>query len=429
MGDVNFYLKKAEASTGKSLVYLQFKYNGEKLTFSFGQVINPKNWNKEKQRVKSNTQTTADGKYLLNDLLDNLEKECKKAYNTELKNGIPSVTTIKKYLFDFINQNSDTKTDNPNLFKLIDRFISGEIKYRGKEKKVGTLAKYLTAKNYLIDFEIKKRYKLDFDTINLDFFYKYVTFLREKGLMQNTIAKQVDHIQTFMNEAIDLEYTTNIQHRNRKFTVEWEESDSTYLTDKEISKLYRHDFSNNKKLEQVRDLFVFGCYVGLRFSDFSDVNPENIIELVDDDGKKDLFIKIKTKKTGEWVFIPCNPVIIEIFGKYEDSRNKLPRSISNQKFNAYIKDACREAKFTEKGRLVSAPEKELWECISSHSARRAFSTNLYLEGFPPIEIMKITGHKTEKAFLTYIKVTKLDAAKRLNKHFKKMWGEKLLKVA
>lgn len=63
-------------------------------------------------------------------------------------------------------------------------------------------------------------------------------------------------------------------------------------------------------------------------------------------------------------------------------------------------------------------------CISSHTARRSFATNYYLEGFPTIDLMKITGHKTEKAFLTYIKVSQLDTAKRLNQHMKKKWEEK-----
>lgn len=67
-------------------------------------------------------------------------------------------------------------------------------------------------------------------------------------------------------------------------------------------------------------------------------------------------------------------------------------------------------------------------CISSHTARRSFATNYYLEGFPTIDLMKITGHKTEKAFLTYIKVSQLDTAKRLNQHMKKKWEEKKIKA-
>ena len=57
------------------------------LVYAFGQFVEPKNWNDNKQRVKNNKTTTDDGKHLLNDLLDNLQKVCENAYNTEIKNG------------------------------------------------------------------------------------------------------------------------------------------------------------------------------------------------------------------------------------------------------------------------------------------------------------------------------------------------------
>lgn len=90
---------------------------------------------------------------------------------------------------------------------------------------------------------------------------------------------------------------------------------------------------------------------------------------------------------------------------------------------------CELAELTETGRLSTDATKPLFECVTSHTARRSFATNLYLDGFPTIEIMKITGHKTEKSFMKYIKVSKLDAAKRLSAHMKKRWSEKMLKIA
>jgi integrase len=209
----------------------------------------------------------------------------------------------------------------------------------------------------------------------------------------------------------------------KKFAVNWKESDAVYLPEKEIIKLYKTKFEN-KRLEQVRDLFVFGCFVGLRFSDYNDVKPENIVQI---DG--DYFIKMETKKTKELVIIPCNPVVLDIFNKYRSNHNRLPKSLSNQKFNNYIKEACKLAGMAEKGRLATSPELELWQCVSSHTARRSFATNYYLERFPTIDLMKITGHKTEKAFLKYIRVTKLDTAKRLSQHIKKNWSEKMLRIA
>lgn len=425
MPTVNYYLKKA-APGEKSLVYMQVKYNGQKLVYSFGQKVDKGNWSDAKQRLKSNKATTADGQHLLNDLLDALEKEFLIAYNKEIRTGIPAPRSLKKHLDNYLYQNLQENTnDEHTLFKLINRFVAGEIKFRGRDKTKGSLNNYNSVLKHLVEFQKKKGYKVDFETITLDFFYQYVTFLKNTvKLSQNTIAKDITLLKVFMSEAIDLGYTNNLQFKHKKFTVSTVDTDAVYLTETEILALYRFDLSDQTKLERVRDLFVFGCFTGLRFSDYSNIRPENVVEI---DG--DLFIKLVTQKTQDLVIIPCNPVILEIFKKYEGNYNKLPRTISGQKFNDYIRDACKAAGMAEAGRLSTDPGLQLWQCISSHTARRSFATNLYLQGFPTIDLMKITGHKTEKAFLKYIRVSKLDTARRLNEHIKKNWGSKLLRVA
>ena len=87
------------------------------------------------------------------------------------------------------------------------------------------------------------------------------------------------------------------------------------------------DLSGNPSLDRVRDLFLVGCYTGLRFSDFSRLTPKNIA---------DGFIEIEQSKTGDSVVIPVHSVIKKIIKKY----NGLPPTISNQKFNTYLKDIC-----------------------------------------------------------------------------------------
>jgi integrase len=425
MGNVNYYLKPAAPGSGRSLIYLKFKYGGKVLVYSFGQTVKPSNWNTNLKRVKGNKETTADGQHSLNDLLDALQRVCLQAYNKELVNGIPSTAVLKKHLDDFFRKNSGTDPAKPTLFILIDRFISGEIKSQGKDKSKGTLQNYSAVKLHLKEFEKKTKLPVTFEAIDLDFFYKYTSFLKHTlNLAPNTVAKDIRLLKVFLAEAIDLGYTSNLQFKHKKFTIAGEETDAVYLTEKEVINLYRFDLSNTKRLEQVRDLFVFGCFSGLRFSDYSEVRRENIVQI---DG--DHFIKMVTKKTQDLVIIPCNPIIMEIMQKYDDNHNRLPKSLSNQKFNAYIKEVCQIAGLNETGRLSTDPIKTLAECVSSHTARRSFATNYYLEGFPTIDLMKITGHRTEKAFMKYIRVTKLDTAKRLSEHIKKNWSGKLMKVA
>lgn len=345
-----------------------------------------------------------------------------RAYNEELKNGVPHPDSIRNHLQRIINP--DQFSTAPTLYKLINRFISGEIKHEGRNKSINTLKTYKTTLNHLLAFEKEKKYKLSFENMNLDFYNSFISYLISKDLNPNSIGKEIKNLKTFLSAANDFGYTTNIIHKHKKFKKPSKETDSIYITQSEIDALYRHDLSENKRLERVRDLFVFGCYVGLRFSDFSSLKPENI-QIID--GEK--FICKITKKTNEQVWIPCHPIILEIFEKYGNNTNNLPQAPSNQKFNDYIKEASKLTKLTEKGRLSKDPNKELWECISSHTARRSFATNYFLEGFSTLHLMKITGHRTETAFLKYIRTTKLDTAKRLNEHIKKNWTGKMLKVA
>src|ERR1700689_4727189 len=95
MPTVNFYLKKPPGKLPYALIYLQFKYKGRKLVYSFGEKINPPDWSKELQRIKSNRHTILDGRYEINDLLDKLEKQCLRLYQEESQHGVPPVPVLK----------------------------------------------------------------------------------------------------------------------------------------------------------------------------------------------------------------------------------------------------------------------------------------------------------------------------------------------
>src|SRR5438552_5311375 len=130
---VNFYLKPKDKD-GKCLIFLQFKYNNQRLVYSFGQRILYKNWSSAKQRVKNVNQTTDDGMYNLNQLLDTLRDTCENAYNNYRAKGvIPHAEVLKSSLEAVVNQNYHTSSPgSPTLYNLIERFIEGEIKYKGK---------------------------------------------------------------------------------------------------------------------------------------------------------------------------------------------------------------------------------------------------------------------------------------------------------
>ena len=166
-------------------------------------------------------------------------------------------------------------------------------------------------------------------------------------------------------------------------------------------------------------MFLVGCHTGLRFSDFSILKPNQI---------KDGFIETTQIKTGGAVVIPVHDVVKNILAKYN---GQLPQAITNQKFNKYIKDVVKlvdelkvEVDITStKGGKSIIVRSQKCELISTHTARRSFATNQFRAGLPSLTIMSITGHKTEKAFLKYIKVTPSEHAQIMKDHWEKRKNE------
>lgn len=266
-----------------------------------------------------------------------------------------------------------------------------------------------------MDYQSTIGKKIDFETITVDFHNDYTEYLKALELSTNTIGKDIKIIKAVMNEATERGINTNLQYKSRKFIKPTEETESIYLNKSELMELQSLDLSSNTRLDNVRDLFLIGCYSGLRFSDYSILTNQNI---------KDGFIEISQIKTGDKIAIPVHPVVKRIFKKYN---GKLPRSISNQKSNDYLKEIGKllpslSETFTHtitKGGTKIIKSRSKWELLTTHTARRSFATNSYLDGIPTISIMAVTGHKTEKSFLRYIKLTETDHAKIIQKHWNK----------
>ncbi|WP_336516025.1 site-specific integrase [Pollutibacter soli] len=381
---------------------------------TLGMSVKPENWDSKKSYVKNNGETRRNNEFnafcIKRGGIDRIVTE---EFNTAQFKGLPvNLTSIKERIRQNFSGNSqkekEKKPEADTLYSVIERLISQDIKMKGQDRSVNTVRTYKTTLGHLKAFAAAKKYPINFESINLDFYHKFTKYLEGQGLNKNSIGKNIKNVKTFMNKSFNLGLTKNQEHKKEDFHVFNEPADSIYLTESDIEKLYKFDFSNNKRLEQVRDLFVFGCYVGMRFSDFSEIKKENVFKHKGRD-----FLQVRTQKTGELVTVPCHKIVLEIFKKYERNPNRLPKSVSNQKFNDYIKEACRLAGLTDKGRVENSPEIELWEKVSSHTARRSFATNTYLKGVSSYTIMRITGHKTEKSFLRYIKFTSLDAAESL----------------
>lgn len=273
--------------------------------------------------------------------------------------------------------------------------------------------------HYLDGFAKKQKRSIDFKDIDLDFYHDFIVHLQSLNLAQNTIGKKIQTLKIFLNAATDAGINTNMAFKSHRFTAINEESESIYLNDTELATLFDMDLSKDVRLERVRDLFLVGCWTGLRFSDWSKVTPSNITN-----GN----LKLKQQKTGGAVLIPLHPTVENLLSKYNGN---LPEVITNQKFNEYLKEVAQMAGFIEtvhktitKGGITRTTKYQKWERVTTHTARRSFATNLYNAGLPSITIMAMTGHRTEQAFLKYIKVTPDEHANKV----RELWQRQAMRV-
>ena len=417
MTSVKFNLKKPNSESSLLLMIFNFDYfevgaSGKKtykfLKVSTGESIKTKFWDNKNQKVRPFS-----GSSELIAKLTNLTNTITKVYR-RMSNDHLIITpeSLKaEYLNDLQEQSGLFRSEKGMTF--FTDFIKEYIKSCGKRP--NTIKGYNTTLNWIDNFQTHVNKKIRFEDINHNFYDDFISYLKRKKKAPNTIGKNIKNIKVFMNNALDRGLTDNKEHQNRWFSTPEEATESVYLTDADLSLIHNLNLTKNPRLDRVKDLFLVGCYTGLRFSDLSLIEPANI--QTNDSGS---FIRIKTQKTGETVVVPLHYRVKEILIKYN---NELPRAITNQKMNDYLKELGEEAKINEeicyyrtRGNNRIQVTKKKHEMITVHTARRTFATNAYKAGMDIISIMGLTGHKTERAFRKYIKISQEENATRLINH-------------
>lgn len=373
-----------------------------------GLQINPAYWNEKSMTIRNVNDFPQAEEY--NDKLERLSQFVK----TEFKNYVGADPVNSEWLIKTILKfnkpavNVEKKSDLITYIKNFNAKAGSRINLD-----TGNPVNSITRNGYDVTLRLLEEYseiygEPSFNDIDLEFYSKFVEFLRSKKSAINTIGKRIKTLKVFLNAASEEGINTNFKYKSKHFKVLTEDSDSIYLDKEELKKFYNHNLSKSPHLERVRDLFIVGCWTGLRFSDLHQITEEKI---------HDNMIQLKQKKTGGVVKIPIHPIVLEILKKY---KMKLPDPISNQKFNDYLKDAAELANIDRMFvKTTSVYGKKIetispkYKLISSHAARRSFCTNAYKDGLLPLDIMAISGHKTEAAFLRYIKVTNEEHAKRV----------------
>lgn len=360
----------------------------------------------------------------LNDLNNHLEKTIKDnggLCKEELQLEIDKFLHPEKY---------DPKEEKPivqTLLQAVEKFIADAptriLPKSGKPIGARTMMQHKNTQSKLAEYLKKKRIKdIDLCDVNQDFYNSFVNFLYEQGFKMNTIGKHIKNIKAVINALPQEQRVTCEFVEQKKCTKLAEDVDNIYLNEDELTIIAKVPLSA-AYLDKVRDQFILLAWTGCRYSDLNKLNRDNIHKM--SNGHE--CFKIEQQKTGAKVIIPILPQAREILEKYDYN---IPKVIANQKFNEFLKEVARLAGLDDEVTIthtqINEDSKKVdrvtqrfakWECVTAHTARRSFATNMYKRDFPTLMIMAITGHKSESAFLKYIKVTEEENAERMMEKF------------
>lgn len=377
-----------------------------------GMNVYPKQWDFDKQRMKSMAAGSQKFNQRLTDLMQNVDDY----YNELLKlDEKPTFEQVRDLIQEYVSTNTKPRLKEPGktFFEVYDVFLAR----KEKELHHRTIQKFRSSKKLLEAFTAKyyKRY-FDFEKIDVNFIDEYKSYLqyeaynqkmkvedkkKRKGFRDDTTAKYIENLKNFLKWSYERGFHTNTIFQHSQFRAKRNNNmDIVTMTIHELKKFYEFDLSEFPSLERVRDVFCFGAFTGQRWSDVTAFRKEDL--------HGDTWI-FESYKTGKETIIPLvgySAPAMDILKKYN---YELP-VISNQKFNDFVKDAAAKAELTRmveinrsQGIKKLSYTKPLHEVISSHMARRtAVSILLNVYRLPVNQVMEITGHSDYKTLKRYI---------------------------
>jgi integrase len=418
--DVKFYPEKRHKKdeNGEKILVKEnvpimaaFSYDKKRLTYYTGERIDLNKWDYEAQRVKRNNFQNNRSFKDINNNLDTIASAIFNIYS-EYKNKqipFPDVKTFRKDLKERLGENTNEVTDR--LSFLAKKFL--ETSGGGREWTKGTRQKIKATTNHLIDAvgDIQVR------DINENTFATMQKYFYNEGMVNNTIKKNLKVLKWFFRWLIKHDYITgkaatgilNYQPKIKDISeTQRQKKNLIALTKDEIETLENVEIPETKNyLERVRDVFLFQCFTGLRYSDLYALKKHNIIEK-----NGATWLNITTQKDSEFLEYKLIPQAVRIIEKYKDySETSVLPVITNQRMNEYLKELGKLAELNDlitkvhyRGNTKEEDQFPKWQLLTTHVGRKTFITTAVEAGVPMDELMRIVGHSDFEMLKVYYTV-------------------------
>ena len=376
-----FNRKKRLNKRGMALVQVEAYLNRKKMYFSTKIYLKPEQWDAKRKMVKNHPNANVLNRMLYENIAA-IEQ-------TEL--GLWQQG--KSISLDLLKNSIDKPLSN-NGRSFLTFF---------KEEIANSSLKESTRQNHLSTLELLQEFKKEvlFTDLTFEFVSSFDNYLQSKGYHLNTIAKHMKHLKRYINVAINKEYMDIQKYAFRKYKIKSIEGSHTHLAPEELHKFENLQLTGRyTRLQKTKDAFLFCCYAGLRYSDFTNLTSANIVEF-----HQETWIIYKSVKTGMEVRLPLYLLFegkgIQILQRYKDDLNSFFKLKDNSNINKELNILAGLAKIDKR--------------VSFHTARHTNATLLLYNGANITTVQKLLGHKSVKTTQVYANIMDITVVRDLEK--------------
>jgi integrase/recombinase XerD len=394
-----FVLRKQKKNTaGECPVHLIVYFDGARLTCATGEKCKPTDWNTDRQQFRRSFPLAEDANRLLARLVADVLSWWRAL---RAVGDAPTLAGLRLVV-------RPARTPEPavpvreSVSVWYDDYRKSMVA-RGYARE--TLRHHLVTRNWMVGFEAWAGVLLDPTTYSLELHDRLMVYLRTvRKLAASSVATALKDLKAFLCWLRD-ERGVVLGLEVRKITIKAFEVPKLYLSVQDLAQLETAMLPAN--LVPTRDIFLFCCYTGLRYSDVSGLHRGHLHAW---NGGR--LLRLMMSKTRAGVSIYLTAAASAILDKYDDAeRLKLLPVHPNQVINKYLKRVCKLAGLTGAADLVSTESGNLvraavpkCELVTMHTARHTFATQSLLRGMPVEVLQKVLGHKKIQTTLIYAKI-------------------------
>lgn len=392
---LTFYADKPNEA--RTAIMVRIALSGRRLRFGTGISIDPRFWNKDRQEVRSkDPDRNANARKI-----ESIGQFIRDAYNDMVPSGKDKLLSeedlekLQEKIHGFLSPLSvkpkPTDVSFVDTYKeFIDTYTvrtrSGQITSRRPGP--GMITQYKRCLALLQEWSTAKRKPLGFLMINEDFYTSFWGWLvQDKGLRDSSVSEHIKVLKLFMKWS---------RKKGYHATAEWESfwrdkrtGEQMALTIHELRKIRDVDLTGKARLSRTRDHFLLQFYTGMRYGDLSALEPRHFDEEAG-------LIRYTSEKSDTKCIVPITKPLRQLLERYPSRMFEFPSIV---KANLYLKELGVEVGLTDTttvshyqdGKRIDEIKRRA-DLLTTHVARRSFSTTSVQFGLSEAVISRVTGH-------------------------------------